>query len=166
MAESSRLAELESGSAAGSLTFRRADYDKDIEWLLGLDGRNENTGLIGQQDRTSHRAQIMDDPDVIYFVVETADDKTREEPRCAYCIIRGLVDPMRIIYLQRICVDLDRHRNTGVGMGLLLWIIHFAFESLSAHRLYLNCVDFNDRGKHVYEKAGVRTTLQTLVATT
>jgi RimJ/RimL family protein N-acetyltransferase len=96
-----------------------------------------------------HREQFAD-PDNIYFVIETPDGGTR----CAYCLLRGLTDPLRIIYLQRICVDLNAYRGRGVGVALMVRIIHFAFDTVGAHKLYLNCKDVNERGRHVYEKVG------------
>jgi RimJ/RimL family protein N-acetyltransferase len=97
----------------------------------------------------AHREQFADD-DCIYFVVETPDGT-----RCAYCLLRGLTNALRIIYLQRICVDLDDHRGRGVGVALMVHIIHFAFDTLGAHKFYLNCADVNARGRHVYEKVGM-----------
>ena len=97
----------------------------------------------------AHRAQFAD-PDVIYFVAETPDGT-----RCAYCMVRGLTDPLRIVYLQRICVDLQGFRSRGVGVALMVRLIHFAFDTLAAHKFYLNCKDVNGRGRHVYEKVGM-----------
>jgi RimJ/RimL family protein N-acetyltransferase len=96
-----------------------------------------------------HREQFGDE-DVIYFVVETPDGT-----RCAYCMLRGLTNPLRLVYLQRICVDLEAYRGRGIGVALMVRVIHFAFDTLGAHKFYLNCADVNARGRHVYEKVGM-----------
>ena len=127
MAAGSRLAELEVG--APRLSFRRAVFPDDFDWLLETEHRYENAGLIGQQTLEEHEEQTKD-PDAIYWIVETEAGE-----RCAYCLIRGLRDTLGVVYLQRICVDLGAYRGAGVGMALLLRIIHFAFDTLGAHKV-------------------------------
>ena len=47
MAAGSQLAELEAEGPA--LRYRRAVWERDIEWLKEVEDRYENTGLIKQQ---------------------------------------------------------------------------------------------------------------------
>ena len=47
MAAGSQLAELE--AAGPALMYRRAEWDRDIEWLKEVEDRYENAGLINQQ---------------------------------------------------------------------------------------------------------------------
>ena len=47
MAAGSQLAQLE--TAGPALRYRRAEWDRDIEWLKEVEDRYENAGLINQQ---------------------------------------------------------------------------------------------------------------------
>ena len=111
---------------------------------------------LAASTRPPRRKRILPTPARVLLCNITRPNATAQVDgqRAAYCIIRGLTDPLRTIYLQRICVDLAAHRGRGIGMALLLRVIHFAFESCDAQKLHLNTQAYNARGRHVYEKAG------------
>ncbi|WYZ44666.1 hypothetical protein EsH8_VII_001102 [Colletotrichum jinshuiense] len=46
------------------------------------------------------------------------------------------------------------HRNKGYGAEAINWAIDWAFQRANIHSVSLGCVDYNERGKHLYEKLG------------
>ncbi|KAF6843692.1 GNAT family [Colletotrichum musicola] len=46
------------------------------------------------------------------------------------------------------------HRNKGYGGEAINWAVDWAFKRANIHSISLGCVDYNERGKHLYEKLG------------
>ncbi|KAI8304628.1 hypothetical protein K4K61_006016 [Colletotrichum sp. SAR11_59] len=46
------------------------------------------------------------------------------------------------------------YRNQGYGAEAINWAVDWAFQKANIHSISLGCVEYNDRGKHLYEKLG------------
>ena len=68
-----------------------------------------------------------------------------------YAILNGLGNPNRSIELMRLAVT---ERDRGIGSSLLSMITREAFETLDAHRIWLDVFPDNDRARHVYNRFG------------
>ena len=68
-----------------------------------------------------------------------------------YAILNGIGGPNRSIELMRLAVT---ERNRGIGSALLSMITREAFETLDAHRFWLDVFPDNDRARHVYNRFG------------
>ncbi|KAJ3955278.1 hypothetical protein N0V92_008193 [Colletotrichum tropicale] len=46
------------------------------------------------------------------------------------------------------------YRNLGYGAEAINWAVDWAFRKANIHSISLGCVEYNGRGKHLYEKLG------------
>ena len=46
------------------------------------------------------------------------------------------------------------HQNNGYGKQALLMLMKFAFKKMNLYRLEAEVIDYNDKGKSLFEKAG------------
>ncbi|KAL0935743.1 GNAT family [Colletotrichum truncatum] len=46
------------------------------------------------------------------------------------------------------------HRDKGYGAEAINWAADWAFQRANIHCISLGCVEFNERGRHLYEKLG------------
>jgi len=125
------------------MRLRHATLD-DLPYLLQLERRFCDLGMVGSDDAETHARQ-MTDSDCLYYVVE------QEGEQAGYVIIRGLTPIIRCIELKRIVIA---EPGRGVGRQVLRALIDKAFGELSAHRLWLDVYDDNDRARHVYRSLG------------
>ncbi|GJC90370.1 spermidine N(1)-acetyltransferase [Colletotrichum liriopes] len=46
------------------------------------------------------------------------------------------------------------HRNKGYGAEAINWAVDWAFQRANIHSIRLGCVEYNERGRHLYEILG------------
>lgn len=117
---------------------------EDLAFLLQLEQQFCDLGLVGSDDRGTHKCQ-MTDPDCLYYRVE------ENGARAGYVILRGLMSFNRCLELKRIVVA---NPGRGLGRQVLRAIMDKAFGELSAHRLWLDVYEDNHRARHVYRLLG------------
>ncbi|KAL1879198.1 hypothetical protein Daus18300_001777 [Diaporthe australafricana] len=49
---------------------------------------------------------------------------------------------------------ISEHRGKGYGTEAINWTLDWAFTRANLHAVSLGCLEFNEHGKHVYEKLG------------
>ena len=49
---------------------------------------------------------------------------------------------------------ISKYRNKGYGSEAINWALDWAFMRANLHAVSLGCLEFNERGKHLYEKLG------------
>ena len=122
----------------------RAATDGDIDWIMALEQRPENSAFVSVNDVAGHRA-FMAAPDSATLVLE---DGVR---LLGFAILRGLASDARSVELMRIVVD---QTGQGVGGRFLRALIDHAFAELDANRLWLDVFDDNARGRAAYRREG------------
>ena len=122
---------------------RRATLE-DLPFLLQLEQEFCDLGFVGSDEPATHERQ-MADADCFYYIVEENDG------RAGFVILRGLLSVNRCIELKRIVIADPGH---GLGRQVLRAIIDQAFGEFSAHRLWLDVFEDNDRARHFYRSLG------------
>ena len=56
-----------------------------------------------------------------------------------------------MVELGRIVID---EPFRGIGQRVMRLVIDHIFDTLGAHKIYLDTLDHNHRGQHIYEKLG------------
>ncbi|KKY32475.1 putative gnat family [Diaporthe ampelina] len=55
--------------------------------------------------------------------------------------------------VMSVCV-ISEYRDEGYGSEAIDWALDWAFTRANLHAVSLGCLEFNERGKHLYEKLG------------
>ncbi len=125
------------------MNLRRA-LPQDLPYILQLEQKFRNLGLLGGDEIDTHERQ-MSDPDCAYWIVET------EDGAAGFVILRGLQSKNKCVELKRIAIA---EPGRGLGRRVLSEIIKMAFSELDAHRLWLDVFEHNVRARHVYRSMG------------
>jgi diamine N-acetyltransferase len=104
------------------------------------------TDLVRHWTADQHR-KVMADPGWRHWILEVAADGRA----IGYAIARGIGSPDRAIELKRLLVW---ERGRGYGRAALRLLKKLAFEDLSAHRLYLDVMEHNQRARALYLSEG------------
>jgi RimJ/RimL family protein N-acetyltransferase len=95
---------------------------------------------------TEQHLAALDDPNLAYLVARDADGSVT-----GYVIMAGRRSPHHIIELRRIAV---RNPSQGLGRPMLFEAMRLAFHQYSAHRLWLDVAEDNQRAQALYRSAG------------
>jgi RimJ/RimL family protein N-acetyltransferase len=128
------------------MQFRNATSE-DIPLIYALERLPEFRTFVGSWSMDQHLTTLAD-PSAAYIVAEDA-----REQIVAFAILQGLQSEHRAIELKRLVVGVP---NQGLGRKLLSAVADRAFGEYSAHRLFLDVFETNDRARHVYETFGFR----------
>ena len=123
----------------------RSATEQDLATILALERTPAFHTMVGTWPEQEHR-RAMRDPDVQYRMIVNATGTT-----VGFAILRGIASPHRNIELKRVVIGSP---GTGLGQRALRAIMDHVFQSLSAHRLWLDVFETNARALHVYRKAG------------
>jgi diamine N-acetyltransferase len=128
------------------MQFRNA-ISNDIPQICALERLPEFRTFVGNWPMEQHLKMFVD-PGTAYIVAEEAQQQI-----AAFAILQGLQSEHRAIEVKRVVVGVP---NQGLGRKLLSTIADRAFGEYSAHRLFLDVFETNDRARHVYETFGFR----------
>ena len=118
----------------------------DLDFVLAVEGDEENLPFIGQWTREQHLTSLQD-PDIAHLIVaHTADGR-----RVGHLILTGPSDCDQGIRLRRICVT---EKGEGYGREALRLAIRLAFEELGTPRLWLIVRGHNLRAQWLYQSEG------------
>lgn len=118
----------------------------DLDWLLEVEARARTEGFIRGNDRAGHE-EFMVLAGSRYLKIMSGEQST------GYVILAGLGSRDDVIELGRIVID---EPFRGVGQSAMRLIIDYIFSELGAHKIYLDTLDHNFRGQHIYEKLGFK----------
>ena len=118
--------------------------ETDFDWMLELEAAAREEGFIRGNDRAGHVAYYAR-PDSLYLLI------MREGQRAGYAILSGFGTPDRVIELGRIVID---EAFRGIGQIALKAIIAHIFVDPEIHKIWLDTLDHNLRGQHIYQKLG------------
>jgi diamine N-acetyltransferase len=129
--------------ARATIVLRDANPE-DIPFIMACERRPGYEPFVGQWAAEKHHTTLAD-ASFRYFI------GSDEEAARGFAILRD--DPLRTqnLYLKRIAVhDADK----GHGRALLTALHEWIFTKTDTHRFWLEVVEDNRRGRHLYEQLG------------
>lgn len=127
------------------VTIRRT-MGSDLDFVISTEHTEENKRYIIPWTRLRHE-NALDEPDILHFVICRRSDGSR----LGYGIIAGLQNSHLSVEFQRIVIT---EKKQGYGRKTLKLIKKWAFESLHAHRIWLDVKDFNYGARALYSSEG------------
>jgi diamine N-acetyltransferase len=116
----------------------------DLRFIVELESRPELSPFINSWPEARH-ARSLDDPDFLYLIFE------QNGQREGFAFLNGLQSPNRAIQLCRFALAAP---GAGKGRTACRLIMREAFETVGAHRLYLDLFEDNARAEHLYRSLG------------
>lgn len=124
----------------------RPTTEDDLQRVLALEADPDNAPFILRWSADAHRAAISD-PDRAHLMVEAGDS----DQIVGYLILAAIQSPHRSIEFVRITIS---RKGEGYGRECLRAVKRLAFDSLGAHRLWLDVMEHNTRAKTLYLAEG------------
>ncbi len=124
----------------------RPSTENDLALVLELEEDADNAPFILRWPADAHLA-AMADPDRAHLMVEAKDSGRA----VGYLILAALQSPHRSIEFVRITIA---RKGEGYGRECLRAIKRMAFDSLGAHRLWLDVMSHNARARALYLAEG------------
>ena len=126
----------------------RRTTTNDLSYVLAAEGDDDNSRFIAVWPEEKHRA-ALNDPNIAHLIIASQPDS---QP-IGFVILAGVQGEHRSIEFMRIVVT---DKGKGYGRAAVRAIKRHAFDTLSAHRLWLDVKEQNTRARAVYEKEGFR----------
>jgi diamine N-acetyltransferase len=126
----------------------RRTTEHDLLYVLSAEGDEDSRRFIAVWPEEQHRA-ALNDTNIEHLIIES---KPNSRP-IGFVILAGLQGEHRSIEFLRIVVT---DKGKGYGRAAVRAIKRHAFETLSAHRLWLDVKEQNTRARAVYAKEGFR----------
>jgi diamine N-acetyltransferase len=117
----------------------------DLPFIMTTERGPNFERFVGRWSEDQHCAALAS-PTFAYFLGKPADERP-----IGFVILRDITDIHGNICLMRIAVT---HPGRGLGSGLARATIDWVFRNTSAYRLWLDVLENNERGKHVYYSLG------------
>jgi RimJ/RimL family protein N-acetyltransferase len=127
------------------VSFRRTE-PADLDYVLSLETDPDNSPHIIPWTREQH-LQALSEDDTLHLQVEALD----WGERVGFAILRGIAAEHDSIEFKRIVIGT---KGRGFGRATVRLVKHLVFEQLSAHRLWLDVKQCNQRAKALYESEG------------
>jgi len=118
----------------------------DLDFVLSVERDPANLPFITPWDRTQHEGAIRF-PDFRHFIVEAGTGTQA----AGFVILQGCRNPHHSVELKRIVLQ-DKGR--GLGRACVRLLAGMAFESLGAHRFWLDVKARNVRAQALYRSEG------------
>jgi RimJ/RimL family protein N-acetyltransferase len=129
----------------GRIIFRLTT-EADLDYVLKMERAAENAAFIRQWSKQQHQSAILDDNMAHLMVQKTSDNKA-----IGYVILVGLKNPDKSIEFKRIVI---KEKNEGFGRESVQLVKKITFENLSAHRMWLEVMEHNERAIQLYISEG------------
>ena len=126
----------------------RRTTERDLPYVLLAEGHEDNRRFVTAWPEQKHRAALLD-ANIEHLILESKPNSQR----IGFVILAGLQGEHRSIEFMRIVVT---DKGKGYGRAAVRAIKRHAFESLSAHRLWLDVKEHNARARALYEQEGFR----------
>ena len=118
----------------------------DLDLVLACESDPDVRPWITPGSRDKHE-QLLGDPDCELLMI--VDDTET----VGFVILRGLTSPHGSIELRRIAL---LRRGAGLGSAAMDAVANHAFDTLGAHRLWVDVVEDHVRARRAYERQGFR----------
>jgi len=126
----------------------RPTIEDDLREVIDMEGSDDNTPYIRQWSFEMHRNAIRDD-NMAHMVVM----KKGTETIIGYIILIGLKNPDRSLEFKRMVIS---EKGQGYGRETFQFVKKIFFEDYHFHRIWLEVMDINKRGFHIYESEGYK----------
>ena len=126
----------------------RRTTENDLPYVLLAEGHEDNRRFVTAWPEQKHRT-ALNDADIEHLILESKPNSQR----IGFVILAGLQGKHRSIEFMRIVVT---DKGKGYGRAAVRAIKRHAFETLSAHRLWLDVKEHNERARALYEQEGFR----------
>ncbi|MGH6873253.1 MAG: GNAT family N-acetyltransferase [Rhizomicrobium sp.] len=127
-----------------TVTIRPAS-EADIPFVMECERRPGYDIYVGRWEAAQHRA-TMADPDWHYLI------GLKDGTPAGIAILSGRTNRNSNLHLKRIA---SHDAGTGFGQPFMQAIIAWAFAETPAERFWLEVVDYNSRGRHIYAAVGM-----------
>ena len=124
----------------------RGTTEHDSDFVVRTEPEADNPAYVNVWSREEHAA-IAVDPDRAHLIVEATDDRRS----VGYVILGRWPGSNYSIELTRITIA---EEGRGFGREAVQLVKKLAFETLGAHRLWLDVRDHNVRAQRPYESEG------------
>ena len=126
----------------------RQTTETDLQYVLSAESDQENRRFITVWPEEKHR-EVLDAANIEHLIVEFKP----MNQRIGFVILAGLQSEHRNIEFMRIVIT---EKGKGYGRAAVRAIKRHAFETLAAHRLWLDVKEHNMRARALYENEGFR----------
>ncbi len=124
----------------------RRTTENDLEYVLSAEGDEQNRRFITAWPEEKHRG-VLDDADIEHLIIESKPTNQH----IGFVILAGLQSENRNIEFMRIVIT---EKGKGYGRAAVRAIKRHAFDTLEAHRLWLDVKEHNMRARVLYENEG------------
>ena len=122
----------------------------DTDFIMHLTYAEENIKYIVPFPREKHEAIIAEANDAMDIIVETI--ATGES--VGYLMVEGLTE-FEGVSFDWVHVIIDK-KGLGYGHEALKLLKAWSFKIKKAHRVWLDCKEYNHRALHLYESEGLK----------
>lgn len=126
----------------------RPTQPSDLPYVRAAEEDAENSRFIAVWSEEQHLGALKD-PDIAHLLVVSCES---EQP-VGFVIMAGLQNEHQSVECKRIVIT---EKGKGYGRATMRAVKRFAFDELSAHRLWLDVKEHNVRARALYEKEGFR----------
>lgn len=126
----------------------RRTTEKDLQYVLSAEADEDSRPFITAWPEEKHRG-VLDDTNIQHLIIESIPNNQR----VGFVILAGLQSEHRNIEFMRIVIT---EKGRGYGRAAVQAIKQHAFETLAAHRLWLDVKEHNARARALYENEGFR----------
>lgn len=120
--------------------------ENDIEYIMAQEQSPENNQYVSNWSKEEHLCTINSTTGKEFIIFDRKNNKA-----AGFVIILGLNSDDNNILIKRLVIT---DKNKGLGRKTLELLKKWAFETLHAHRLWLDVKEFNERAKHLYQSTG------------
>ncbi len=124
----------------------RDTLSADLEYVKAAESDAENSRFVSQWSIEQHLHAIGDE-DQMHITLEDSNSGKR----VGYVLMAGLKNNNKSIELRRIVIT---EKGKGYGRQVLNLIQEYTFETIGAHRLWLDVKTFNQRARDLYKSTG------------
>lgn len=118
----------------------------DIDYVIKTESHPDNLSFIFQWNEDQHQAVIGSD-DMLHIIIEENETKKR----LGYMIISQVKNKNKSIELMRIAIS---DKNLGYGTSAIQLFLDYGFNSLDAHRIWLDVKEYNYSAINLYKFLG------------
>lgn len=129
-----------------NLLLLRRTTPEDLDFVLPAEQHEENRLFVMAWPRAQHQ-EALANTDLLHLICETVANARA----VGYIILAGLQNANQSVEFRRLVIT-DKSR--GFGREAVKLVKELAFETLNAHRLWLDVKEQNHRAKRLYESEG------------
>ena len=134
--------------ADGKRLYLRRAEESDIDFIMRLEEDEENKKFIVPFSREDHLS-VIKNPNLAMDIIIV--EKEGDNP-VGYFWIQGLNLDSKEIEWTHILIE---KKGQGYGHEAMKLIKRYTFETLKAHRGWMDSKDYNHRALHLYESEGL-----------